>query len=322
MGNILLGDCGIDNSSNFNDVEAKIILRVDDAPIVDTLGALVSRFMCGDQVMITSIQKLPAFECMNWRYRTDLSGAWPQDTRFTCPRHCLLVHVISRDRRETQCVLTLGCQKDDTTTATAQAHMDDAVAATAYAAGFNKQMIQGLGNIVDIGSPGESAPSLKVCAPVTCQVLQSSSPEILPRGMTCTMAPYPHQEVQKFVFLGGEDFLEVPQTYFHYAAFASGGNEFVCDIQGAEDENGEIHILDPVVLRTEKTKVEQYITKQWATQAGKTILQQPANCPVVGPSEERFDALHPRCGQLCQSFDPMRKGAKGKKALCGITCLH
>jgi hypothetical protein len=289
------------------------------------MGAVVSGFMCGDQLQITSMKKSLTFEPMNWRYRPQQVARpdWPQDQRFMVPRHCFAVTAVGRDKVPKQCVLLVACQEGDCTAANAQLHMDDSEAAAAYASRFNKQMITGMGHVLDIADQGEAAPVLKVCAPVTCQVLASSSPDVLARGMVCLLIPYPHAELQKYVFLGQEEFEEVPQTYFHYCAFASAGQEFVCDIQGTEAGNGEIHILDPVVLRTEKTQVQQYITQQWATQAGKTVLQSSPG-PRIVPSDEMFDRMHPKCGQLCQSFDPMRKGAKGKKGLCGInvTCMN
>merc|ERR1719253_1025767 len=42
-----------------------------------------------------------------------------------------------------------------------------------------------------------------------------------------------------------------------------------------------------------------------------------------GPTSERFEALHPRCGETCKAFDPQRRSAHGvKKGMCGtnITC--
>jgi len=39
---------------------------------------------------------------------------------------------------------------------------------------------------------------------------------------------------------------------------------------------------------------------------------------IVGPTAERFDALHPRCAQLCETFDPHRKSAKRNVGLCGV----
>merc|ERR1712070_237357 len=103
-------------------------------------------------------------------------------------------------------------------------------------------------------------------APVACEVVASSAPDILPRGAACTVTPYQQPEVVKFVFDGADEFSEVPQAFFHFAAFATGGQEFVCDIQGAEDDNG-FHLIDPVVLREDTTNVKQFLTSITAQQA-------------------------------------------------------
>jgi hypothetical protein len=220
-----------------------------------------------------------------------------------------------------RCVLQVPCSEADCTKVNAQMHLDDAAAAATYASRFNMQMLQGMGNVIDIADQGESVPTLKVAAPVLCTVLSSSSPELMSRGGVCTLAPYKDLEVNKYVFIGGEDFCEVPQAYFHYASWASKGEEFVSDIQGVEDEVGNFTIIDPVVLRTEKTKVQQYITTYMASQQGRELPPAPTG-PHVGPTNDRFEMLHPKCGPLCSSFDPMRKGAKGKKNVCGVnvTC--
>merc|ERR1719478_982569 len=85
----------------------------------------------------------------------------------------------------------------------AQLHIQDAEIATAHAARFNQQMAQTAGNIMDIRDQGEAPPTVKICAPVACEVLSPSAPEVLPRGSACTLTPYPHSEVVKFVFDGG-----------------------------------------------------------------------------------------------------------------------
>jgi len=303
-----------------SDGDARVILRVDYTPIVDATGAIVSGLKVGDQLTILSTRKVGGLDPLGWRYRDDVRPYWPQDYRFQVPRITLLASVISRDQRETQCVLQMPAPIDDRTMTNARLHMEDAEAAAIYAGKFNSQMIRAMGVNMEMGMPGEAPPSLKVCAPVACEVLQSSSPQEFARGQACILTPYAFREVHKFVFMGGEDFLEVPQAFFHHAAHTSGGTEFVCDIQGMEDDRGEIQILDPIILRAEQHKLQQYISSYMATQAGKTLA--PGASGDLGPTEERFDRLHPHCGGLCQSFDPGRRGAKGKKGLCGITCMN
>merc|ERR1711907_652485 len=70
----------------------------------------------------------------------------------------------------------------------------------------------------------------------------------------CTLTPINTDlsEVQKFVFDGGERFVDVPHAFFHYVGFLSGGRELVCDIQATQDdETGDFLLLDPVILSSD-----------------------------------------------------------------------
>merc|ERR1712107_646161 len=93
-------------------------------------------------------------------------------------------------------------------------------------------------------------------APVACTVIHSSYPAMIPAATPCTLFPYPLQEVTKFVFDGTETFMELPQAYFHYAAFASNGKHLLYDVQGGEMESGDCILIDTCVLRTELPRVE------------------------------------------------------------------
>lgn len=305
--------------STSGDGETKIIIRVGHALIHDTLGANVSGFKVGDQITISSLRKARGLEALGWRYRSDVKALWPPSYRFQAPRHNLMAEVLSRDGRTTQCVVQVPVEADDRSMENAQRHVEDAEIATSHARRFNEQMSQSLGNMMDVHDPGEAPPALKICAPVACEVVSSSAPEILPRGSACTVTPYPHSEVVKYVFNGADDFMEVAQSFFHFAAFASGGSEFVCDLQGAEHENGEVHLIDPIVLREEKPGVTGFLSTMTSTQQAPPRKLDIG--PEYAPTGERFDRLHPKCGQICQTFDPMRRGAKGKKGVCGITCM-
>merc|ERR1719265_490915 len=93
-------------------------------------------------------------------------------------------------------------------------------------------------------------PSIRVAAPVACEVIHSGYPSMVPVGTVCTLTPYSEKDVQKFVFDGQtEEFLEIPQAFFHYAAFSSNGKEYVVDIQGTEDDDGSLLIVDPCILK-------------------------------------------------------------------------
>lgn len=319
MGN-LLGPCSDASASSlgYEVGELKIILRVGHALVHDTEGAYVSGYKVGDQIQITFLRKAKGLDPLGWRYRNDVRGVWPQSYRFQVPRENLFADVTSRDGRTTRCVLQVPQDATQKTHENAQLHVEDAERATAHASRFNAQMLKAMGNVMDLREQGEAPPSVKICAPVACEVLSSSAPEILPRGSACTVTPYPHEEVVKYVFDGADEFMEVPQAFFHYAAFVSGGTEFVCDLQGMEDDSGCVLLIDPVVLREDKANMSAFLNTTLLEKAKPERKFGPDHAPT----EDRFDRLHPRCGQLCQSFDPMRRGAKGKKGFCGITCMN
>jgi hypothetical protein len=138
---------------------------------------------------------------------------------------------------------------------------------------------------------------------------------MVPVGAFLTVAPYAEKDVQKYVFDGiSEEFSELPQAYFHYAAFSSGGKEYVCDIQGAEDDNGSFLLVDPCVLRASLPNVGDLVGAVANVQGGHSMN---------GPTAERFDTLHPKCGAACKTFDPHRRSAQrnGKAGMCGMgTC--
>merc|ERR1712048_1506125 len=125
-------------------------------------------------------------------------------------------------------------------------------------------------------------------------------------GEVVTLTPYTSLDVHKFIFDGNEDFLEMPQAFFHYASWFSNGKEMLFDLQGAENDNGDFILIDPCILRAPKLEISD-------------VLHSGASVPAkeIAPSVERFNVLHKRCGPLCKGFDPDRKGGRGRK-MCGI----
>lgn len=317
----LLGDTIFSNGMQTEMTpEAKVVLRIDHAPIHDAVGAHVSGFKCGDEIILRNLSHANDLDVLNWRYREQVRAGWPQSYRFQVPRHKFAVTAQSRDKRETACILQMPQVASERTVENAQIHVDDAALVADHAARFNLQMVKSIGcnGIVSIGDPGEAVPTVKVCAPVACEVVSTSYPDMLPKGAACTLTPYRHQEIRKFVFDGSEEFLEVPQAFFHYVAFVSRNEEFACDLQGVQDDSGVFDLLDPVVLSADKGNVTQFLSSFTAPQrAGLTLKEGP----LFGPTECRFEALHPKCGQLCHTFDPNRRGVKGKKGFCGLNCM-
>merc|ERR1719450_1020650 len=129
--------------------------------------------------------------------------------------------------------------------------INDAMSVGSYASMFNQHITRSAMQRPDqtgIASP-DNMPGVSVCSPVAAVVAKSAVPDLVAEGEHLMIVPYPSMEVQKFVFDGSEDFLELPQAFFHYVAWKSGGNELVGDIQGVQDDQ-DVLIVDPVVLRS------------------------------------------------------------------------
>jgi len=189
-----------------------------------------------------------------------------------------------------------------------KAAVDDSKDTASYAHRFNLQTAR----TCDQEEEPESVPRVRIAAPVACFVIGSTVPEIAEPGEAISLVAYPSQIVKKFVFEGGDDFLELPQAFFHYVTWASNGKEFVGDIQGIQDDQ-DVLLVDPVVLRPEKVTIGGLIgVVASATTSSGDGNKHPDKC------EQRFNAWHPRCGQLCKGFDPQRRSMKDRKA-CGMT---
>jgi len=318
-------DCGIDRSTfgvdDFFSATAKseevCVLRVDHAPIHDTNGAKLSGFTCGDAVIVFNLHHTPSCETLTSRYQDQVRGIWPQSHRFQVPHETFFCSVLSRDRRVTNCVLHVASD-GERSMSNARLQVDDAAAVVEHATHFNSHMLQS-SSVTNCSEEGEVVPSVKVCAPVACEVVNSKFPDELPKGCACTLTQYDHTDVNKFVFDSVEKFSEVPHAFFHYVAFSTRSEEFVCDLQGHEDDEGCICLIDPVMLKLDTPSVAQFLDSALREQPSKVGRglhgkQGPLDVPA-----DRFVALHPKCGQLCETFDPMRRGVIGKTGFCGIS---
>jgi len=297
-----------------------LVLQVVRAPIEESLGARLSGYQLNQELLIKQLDTLSGFEPLTLRYKSHTRSKWPQSYRFQASKRSWRATVLSGDgwrQREEACVLQLAAAAEQRSLENVELDLEDAKNAASYAHRFNLYLQQSCGSeAAPALTEGESLPSVKVAAPVGCQVISSSYPAMIPVGSACTLAPYSASEVRKFVFDGSEDFLELPHAYFHYAAFSSSGKQLVCDIQGCDEDDGAVLFLDPCVLRMDLPTVSGLM--------GAVVPGAGPGHAVAseGPTPERFDALHPRCAQLCKAFDPQRKSLKNHAGACGMggTC--
>lgn len=204
-------------------------------------------------------------------------------------------------------MLVVANAAEDRTQANVELDLKDSKDVASYASRFNEQ----LRKLCD-PSQAEGVPQVSVAGAVGCEVIKSSNQQFVAPGQAVTLIPYPFPEVKKFLFDGSEDFLEIPQAFFHHAAWLSSSHEYVCDLQGFEDEDGGVILVDPCVLRASRPTVGDLLSTLAPGASQKENIPQAAG----DTSADRFDALHPRCSQLCKVFDPHRRS--GCKRHCGL----
>jgi len=270
-----------------------------------SLGAVLGGFRVGETLALEHLRVPDGFEPLGARFREGTRSRWPESYRFQVSRRSWRVNVRSESGTVQSCVLQCAVLPQERTLANAELDFVDAGDAVAYASRFNSHQQQ--------QAEGESAPTVKVAVPAVCSVVESCFPAMIPQGTACTLTPFPDVDVQKFVFDGTEDFLELPQTFFHYAAFSSNGKHFACDLQGTQTDSGDIILIDPVILRAAAPSVNGVVNAAAGAAMGGTGPQ-----AIMGPTGARFDELHPKCAQLCHSFDAGRKTAKRNVGLCGM----
>jgi len=334
-----LRECGGENlhtsvltSLDFNEVQ-EFVLRVVDAPIDDSRGACLTGYNVGDELKVVQFSTVNELNPLGWRHQEKTRPQWPHTYRFQVPKRSWQAMVVPDNSAGSQqvCLLQMAASPDERTRENAQFDVEDSKVAAVYAQRFNlhqQNTVAGMG----MADPKDSAavaatstmddetaliengtfPTIKVAAPVACEVIASGYPSMVPVGAICTLAPYAEKRVQEYVFDGQSDeFSELPQAYFHYAAFTSGGKEYVCDIQGVEDDDGSFLIVDPCILKADLPGVRDLIG------AVANVQSEPSK---NGPTVERFDTLHPKCTQACRVFDPQRRSAmrNGKVGMCGM----
>lgn len=275
----------------------------------------------GDDVAITELKSLKALAPLHWRQElvANQSGAasgsrasiWPlEGSRFTVKHNYWRAKVVVSDGRsgfeEHWCLLSVAASASDRTIEVVKAAVDDAVTAASYAHRFNANTAQLHAEEEGGTHDAETVVGVRVCIPVGCYVLGGTSGDVAQPGQAISIAMYPFSQARKFVFAGQEEFLELPHAFFHYVAWCSGGREVITDIQGVENEDGDVFIVDPVVVRSAPATIG---TLLGAATGGFS--------EVEALEKLRFDHWHPRCGQLCKAFDPLRRSAQGRRH-CGL----
>lgn len=304
-----------------------LALRVAYAPIEESKGVKSSPYATGDEVAVIKFEKVKGWEPLRWRQercakqRASMDSShrrlWPEGPRFNTAQRFWGAKVVSSDGKggfeEHLCVLQVAVAPKDRTLESIKLDVDDAKDVASYAVRFNLQTARTCGDV-----DPESVPGVKVCAPVACTVLGSAAPDLARPGEAVLLTWYPYSVLRKFVFEGGEDFLELPQAFFHYATWLSGGREQLADLQGVE-EGDDVILIDPVLLRSAQPTIGNLLSTlvSGTAQGGGSSYEQALGAQICGPADWRFEACHPQCGQLCQAFDPHRRSAQSRKH-CGL----
>jgi len=286
----------------------QLLLRIDAAPIRsdDSPSVVRNPFRLTDEVTVEALEFVRGWAPLTWRYdRTNkvissgLRGPmpWPIGDRFALPQ----IFLRGRIGGNKTVMLQICAAPQEQTMEQVVNMIEDVKEVIYHADNFNKLMMK-KGSEHDF-----EAPKVRVCAPVGCRVMDSRIPQLAKKGAVVTLMEYPSDEVEKFVYDGAEQFLELPQAFFHHTAWATGLSSMLFDLQGAQTESGDIHLVDPGVLRAPKVGVSELLN------AAAGIEQDNHD----HPNDDSFEVLHGKCGQLCRRFDPNRRGCRVRR-MCGM----
>lgn len=305
----------------------RLMLRVATQPIEDSSGVRMTPFAPGEEIAVVNLEQVKGWEPLRWRFEQSARersiaeptrpATWPEGPRCGAQRRCWLAHIFSADGKgginQHVCLLQVMVDKAERKIENFQLDLEDAKSAAAHAHRFNLHLARTLGgdaNASAMDAMDGDVPSIKVCAPMGCYVVGGTAASVAAPGDVISITPYTASEVRKFVFDGREEFQEVPHAFFHYTACQTGGNQYVCDIQGSEEDDGSFLLVDPVLLRAPKPGIGDLL--------GAIVPgSQATGGSNKGPSSELFNQFHPRCGGLCKAFDPQRRSAAQRRH-CGI----
>jgi len=209
----------------------------------------------------------------------------------------------SGQRREQWCMLLVAEDVRDRCAELLARDIGEARLLASHADAFNEHVLQASTGSATV----HESPRITVCMPTAFRVVQSPVPQFFAPGQHVLLLPYAAPEVSKFVYNGSESFLELPQAFYHFVAWESGGQSPFIDLQGVEDEDGSVLLVHACMPgQTESDGILGAISLFPATTAGDDET-----------SAALFDRLHPHCGPLCKTFDAERR-IRHRTGNCGI----
>jgi len=299
-------------------------LRIIHTPVKkSSLGALTLPYAVGSEVQVQRLDKVKGWAPLAARYNEAeqtsagrARGKFPTSSRPEAAQRFWRAKVALSDGQgnivEQMFMLQAAAVREARSMQTIGEYMDHLLVAIHHAERYNHHLIRTGGG--GQGFDAVSIPGIKIAAPVVCEVFSSSVPDLVGDGEAVLLVPYNSPDVHKFVFDGSEEFMEIPQGFFHHAAVASDGRTFVTDIQGTDLEDGEFVIVDPCVMQLPKPTPQNLFGSLFSFGQKSKPAEGEASALL---SQGHFEALHPRCGPLCKAFDPQRKAGQPKRQ-CGV----
>ncbi|CAE7943254.1 crop [Symbiodinium sp. KB8] len=296
-----------------NEEQLQVALKVAFAFPQDELASAKFPFKTGQELALSCIEKVKAWSPLTLRQdraahrnaqTSKSSSLWPtaSESRFARPWRAWSVKIWAPtgdgDVEEFWGLLQVPLAKEHRDIEKVKEVIKEVQCVADYAHKFNQHIARAAGEELD------SAPAIRVAVPVGCFVLDSINPHIADAGDALMLTLFDAASVTKFVFEGAEDFQELPQAFFHYVAWSSGGQEMVADLQGIQDEQ-DFLLVDPVLIRPQELSLSSILSARGGG-VNSTSL-----------TSRRLDEWHPRCGQLCRAFDPQRRGGTTRRA-CGV----
>jgi len=305
-----------------------------------SLGARLTGFSVDDEIAVLKLDSVAGWDCLNWRareravrdpqgyHKSKSSSMSPTSPR--CPPSWLPTGMISNAMqrrlfwratvlacdpddpeitREHPCLVQVAADPMERTLEGLAADLKDAWTVASYANRFNLHLsrqanadLSASDGILSFGSGREAKPhiAVQVCVPVVCEVIGSVMPHYMCTGDFALVSLLDSDHVEKFVYNGYEEFNDNAQAFFHFCTALSSGKEVPWDLQGHVEKNsGCVVLQNPCVQRRPQIGLGDILT------AGRSD-------PREMTASQQFDFLHPKCNDMCETFDCDRRGAYGK----------